>query len=184
MNRVVDKFSYGRAPSARECARVVIIRRRGYWHARARAARGNRDIVIIAEPDGPFWGAIAQAAVLPDDFSMVWERERPAAVWAQATWAVFRLTGSSPDDSGAVRRPRSRLRLHAPIDARRPRAILDDLTVGGRPSFLNVSCPRGARQSSSALPGTVGDSKITGSLTGTLRTGFNMIALIVKYKFK
>jgi hypothetical protein len=32
--------------------------------------------------------------------------------------------------------------------------------------------------------GRVGDSKITGSLAGTLRTGFNMIALIVKYKFK
>jgi hypothetical protein len=32
--------------------------------------------------------------------------------------------------------------------------------------------------------GRVGESKITGSLKGTLRTGFRMIGLILKYRFQ
>ena len=31
--------------------------------------------------------------------------------------------------------------------------------------------------------GRVGESKITGNLKGTLRTGFNMIWLILRYRF-
>jgi hypothetical protein len=62
--------------------------------------------------------------------------------------------------------------------------IQDDLTVGGShflPEMVIAALKRGLRVIEVPVNyrGRVGDSKITGSLRGTLRTGFRMVALIV-----
>ena len=63
--------------------------------------------------------------------------------------------------------------------------ILDDLTVGGShflPEMVILGLKRGLRVIEVPVNyrGRVGESKITGSLKGALRTGFSMIALILK----
>jgi len=63
--------------------------------------------------------------------------------------------------------------------------IQDDLTVGGShflPEMVIVGLKRGIRiiEVPVNYRGRVGESKITGTLTGTLRTGFRMIALIIR----
>jgi hypothetical protein len=63
--------------------------------------------------------------------------------------------------------------------------IQDDLTVGGShflPEMVIVGLKRGIRiiEVPVNYRGRVGESKITGTLKGTLRTGFRMIALIIK----
>ena len=72
------------------------------------------------------------------------------------------------------------------------RAALDqirgDLTVGGShflPEMVILALKR--RLKVIEVPvnyrGRVGESKITGNLKGTLKTGFNMIGIIIKYRF-
>jgi hypothetical protein len=63
--------------------------------------------------------------------------------------------------------------------------IQDEFTVGGShflPEMIIVGLKRGVRiiEVPVNYRGRVGDSKITGTLKGTLRTGFRMIALIIK----
>ena len=62
--------------------------------------------------------------------------------------------------------------------------IQDDLTVGGShflPEMVIAALKRGITVIEVPVNyrGRIGDSKITGSLKGTLRTGVRMIALIV-----
>jgi len=65
--------------------------------------------------------------------------------------------------------------------------ILGDLTVGGShflPEMVIVALKRGVRVIEVPVNyrGRIGDSKITGTLKGTLRTGFQMIALILRLR--
>jgi hypothetical protein len=65
--------------------------------------------------------------------------------------------------------------------------ILDDLTVGGShflPEMVIVALKRGIRVIEVPVNyrGRIGKSKITGTLKGTLRTGFRMIALILRLR--
>ena len=65
--------------------------------------------------------------------------------------------------------------------------LLDDLTVGGShflPEMVILALKRGLRVIEVPVNyrGRVGESKITGTLKGTLRTGFAMIVLILRYR--
>ena len=67
--------------------------------------------------------------------------------------------------------------------------IQDDLTVGGShflPQMVIAGLKRGLRiiEVPVNYRGRVGDSKITGTLEGTLRTGLRMIALIIGSRFR
>ena len=67
--------------------------------------------------------------------------------------------------------------------------IQDRLTVGGShflPEMVILALRHRLRVIEVPVNyrGRVGESKITGNLKGTLRTGFNMIGLILRYRFQ
>jgi hypothetical protein len=127
-----------------------------------------------------------------DDFDMVCgTRTTRELMWEQANmgwglrvgnWIVAKMIqllygGPSLSDCGCTLRLTHRHAIER---------IRDDLTVGGShflPEMVILALKR--RLKVIEIPvnyrGRVGESKITGSLSGTLRTGFNMIALIVRY---
>jgi glycosyltransferase involved in cell wall biosynthesis len=195
---VVDNNSRdGTAEEARSTrARVVEERAQGYGHALRRGLReASGEIVILAEPDGTFVGRdVLKLLAYSDDFDMVCgTRTTRELIWTQANmgwflrignWTVAKLVqflygGPSLSDCGCTLRLTSREAL-----AR----IQDDLHVGGShflPEMVIVGLKR--RLKIIEIPvnyrGRIGESKITGSLKGTLRTGFSMIALILRHRF-
>src|SRR5262249_17116621 len=111
-------------------------------------------------------------------------------IWAQANmgwflrignWAVAKMIqmlygGPSLTDCGCT----FRLTHRAALDR-----IVDDMSVGGShflPEMVILGLKSGLRVIEVPVNyrGRVGESKITGSLKGILRTGFNMIGVILK----
>ena len=194
---VVDNNSRdGTAGEARAAAaRVVCEPRQGYGHALRRGLRdASGDIIIMAEPDGTFLGRdVLKLLAYADDFDMVCgTRTTRELVWDQANmgwflrignWAVAKLIqflygGPSLSDCGCTMRLVHRTALEK---------IRGDLTVGGS-HFLPEMVILGLRRKLKIIEvpvnyrGRVGESKITGSLKGTLATGFRMIGLILRYR--
>jgi glycosyltransferase involved in cell wall biosynthesis len=196
---VVDNNSRDRtADEARQTpARVVAETAQGYGHALRRGLReATGDIIVLAEPDGTFLGRdVLKLLAYADDFEMVCgTRTTRELVWEQANmgwflrvgnWSVAKLIqllydGPSLSDCGCTLRL-----IHRPALAK----IQDDFTVGGShflPEMLILALKRGI--SVIEVPvnyrGRVGRSKITGSLRGTLRTGFRMIGTAVFRLFR
>ena len=148
----------------------------------------------MAEPDGTFVGRdVMKLLAYADDFEMVCgTRTTRELIWGQANmgwflrwgnWIVAKLIqllygGPSLTDCGCTLRLTHRTALTR---------ILDDLTVGGShflPEMVIVALKRGVRVIEVPVNyrGRIGDSKITGTLKGTLRTGFRMIALILRLR--
>ncbi len=196
---VVDNNSQdGTADEARKTnARVVRETAQGYGFALRRGLRESTgDLVIMAEPDGTFLGRdILKLLAYADDFDMVCgTRTTRELLWAQANmgwflrignWMVAKLIqflygGPSLSDCGCTLRLTRRTALAA---------IQDHLTVGGS-HFLPEMVILGLKHRLKIIEvpvnyrGRVGESKITGSLNGTLLTGFRMITLILRYKFR
>jgi glycosyltransferase involved in cell wall biosynthesis len=195
---VVDNNSRdGTADEVRRTrARLVQETRQGYGYALQRGLQeATGDIVIMAEPDGTFIGRdILKLLAYADDFDMVCgTRTTRELVWDQANmgwflrvgnWAVAKMLqflhgGPSLSDCGCT----LRLMHRAALDK-----IREDLSVGGShflPEMVILALKR--RLKVIEVPvnyrGRVGESKITGNLKGTLRTGFNMIGLIVRTRF-
>ena len=194
---VVDNNSRDRtADEARLTrARVVQETAQGYGHALRRGLReASSDIVIMAETDGTFIGRdVLKLLAYSDDFDMVCgTRTTRELVWAQANmgwflrignWVVakmlqFLFGGPSLSDCGCT------LRLtHKSALAR----IQDHLTVGGShflPEMVILGLKHGLRiiEVPVNYRSRIGESKITGSIGGTLRTGVRMIALILRYR--
>jgi glycosyltransferase involved in cell wall biosynthesis len=196
---VVDNNSRDRTAdeASRTRARIVREARQGYGHALRRGMEeATGDIVILAEPDGTFMGRdVLKLLAYADDFDMVCgTRTTRELVWEQANmgwflrignWTVAKLLqvlhdGPSLSDCGCT----LRLTHRAALERIRPH-----LTVGGShflPEMVMVALKH--RLKVIEIPvnyrGRVGESKITGSLKGTLRTGFRMIGLILKYRFQ
>ncbi len=192
---VVDNNSRDRThdEAARSGARVVRETAQGYGHALRRGLReATGDIVIMAEPDGTFLGRdMLKLLVYSEDFDMVCgTRTTRELIWEQANmgwflrignWTVAKMIqllydGPSLTDCGCTLRLTHRAALLR---------ILDDLTVGGShflPEMVILGLRRGLRIVEVPINyrGRIGESKITGNLRGTLRTGFNMIALVLK----
>jgi glycosyltransferase involved in cell wall biosynthesis len=160
--------------------------------ARLVAEEASGDLIILAEPDATFIGRdVVKLLAYSEDFDMVCgTRTTRELIWAQANmgWflrignlAVAKLIqvlydGPSLTDCGCTLRLIHRAALMR---------ILDDLTVGGShflPEMVILALKRGLRiiEVPVNYRRRVGGSKITGTLRGTLRTGFHMITLILK----
>jgi glycosyltransferase involved in cell wall biosynthesis len=196
---VVDNNSRdGTAREARQTrARVVSETAQGYGHALRRGLReATGDLVIMAEPDGTFVGRdVLKLLAYADDFDMVCgTRTTRELIWEQANMGWFLRVGNwsvakiiqvlydapSLSDCGCTLRLTHRAALQR---------IQDDLTVGGShflPQMIIAGLKRGLKiiEVPVNYRGRVGDSKITGTLKGTLRTGFRMIALIFGSRFE
>jgi glycosyltransferase involved in cell wall biosynthesis len=195
---VVDNNSRDRTAeeAAQTPARVVRETAQGYGHALRRGLReATGDLVILAEPDGTFVGRdVTKLLAYADDFDMVCgTRTTRELLWEQANmgwflrvgnWAVAKLIqflydGPSLSDCGCT------LRL---IHRTAVERIAGDLSVGGShflPEMVIVGLKRGLRVIEIPVNyrGRVGESKITGTLQGTLRTGLAMISLILTRRF-
>jgi len=195
---VVDNNSRDRTAeeAGRTRARVVREAAQGYGHALRRGLReATGDLVILAEPDGTFVGRdVTKLLSYADDFDMVCgTRTTRELLWEQANmgwflrvgnWAVAKLIqllydGPSLSDCGCT------LRL---VHRAAVQRIGGDLTVGGShflPEMVIVALKRGLRVIEIPVNyrGRVGQSKITGTLVGTLRTGVSMVALILTRRF-
>ena len=177
-------------------ARVVTETRQGYGYALRRGLReATGDLIILAEPDGTFVGRdVLKLLAYSDDFDMVCgTRTTRELIWEQANmgwflrvgnWAVAKLIqvlydGPSLSDCGCT------LRLvHRSALAR----FADDLTVGGShflPEMVILGLKRGLRiiEVPVNYRDRIGESKITGTFKGALRTGVNMIVLALKCRF-
>jgi glycosyltransferase involved in cell wall biosynthesis len=196
---VVDNNSRDRtADEARQTrARLVTEAAQGYGHALRRGLReATGDLIIMAEPDGTFIGRdVVKLLAYAEDFDMVCgTRTTRELIWEQANmgwflrvgnWTVakmiqFLYDGPSLSDCGCTLRLTRREAL-----AR----IEPHLTVGGShflPQMVIAGLKHGLRVIEIPVNyrGRVGHSKITGTLRGTLRTGFRMIALIVGSRFR
>ena len=181
------------AEAAAAGARVVRETRQGYGFALQRGlAEAAGDLIIMAEPDGTFVGRdILKLLAYSEDFDMVCgTRTTRELIWQQANmgwflrvgnWAVakmiqFLYDAPSLTDCGCT----LRLTHRAALDRFR-----DALTVGGShflPEMVILALKRGLRiiEVPVNYRGRIGESKITGTLKGTLRTGTNMIVLAVK----
>jgi glycosyltransferase involved in cell wall biosynthesis len=192
---VVDNNSRDRTAqeAAGTAARVVSEPAQGYGHALRRGLReASGDLVILAEPDGTFVGRdVLKLLAYSDDFDMVCgTRTTRELIWAQANmgwflrvgnWAVAKLVqflydGPSLTDCGCTLRLIHRAALEQ---------IRDRFTVGGShflPEMVILALKHGLRVIEVPVNyrGRVGQSKITGTLTGTLRTGVRMIGLVLR----
>jgi glycosyltransferase involved in cell wall biosynthesis len=176
-------------------ARVVQETAQGYGHALRRGLReASGDIIIMAEPDGTFIGRdVLKLLAYSDDFDMVCgTRTTRELVWARANmgwflrignWVVAKMLqllfgGPSLSDCGCT------LRLtHKSALAR----IQDQMTVGGShflPEMVILGLKHGLKiiEVPVNYRSRIGESKITGSTGGTLRTGLKMIGLILRYR--
>jgi glycosyltransferase involved in cell wall biosynthesis len=196
---VVDNNSKDRtaAEAGATRARVVLETRQGYGFALRRGlAEARGDIIILAEPDGTFMGRdVLKLLAYADDFDMVCgTRTTRELIWEQANmgWflrlgnvAVAKLLqflhgGPSLSDCGCT------LRLVHRAAAERFRG---ELTVGGS-HFLPEMVILALRKQLKVIEipvnyrGRVGESKITGSFSGALRTGLRMVGLILKYRVR
>jgi glycosyltransferase involved in cell wall biosynthesis len=185
------------AEAVRTRARVVSETAQGYGHALRRGLReATSDLIIMAEPDGTFLGRdVAKLLAYAEDFDMVCgTRTTRELIWEQANmgwflrvgnWTVAKMVqvlydGPSLSDCGCTLRLIRREALSR---------IHGDLTVGGShflPQMVIAGLKRGLKivEVPVNYRGRIGDSKITGTLRGTLRTGLRMIALILTSRFR
>jgi glycosyltransferase involved in cell wall biosynthesis len=195
---VVDNNSRDRTLEEAQLTRARVVREpaQGYGHALRRGIReATGDLVVLAEPDGTFVGRdVLKLLAYSQDFDMVCgTRTTKELIWAQANmgwflrlgnWTVakmiqFLYNGPSLSDCGCTLRLMHRSALER---------IQDDLHVGGS-HFLPEMVIAGLKRKLKIIEipvnylGRVGESKITGNLRGTLRTGFRMIALILQHRF-
>ncbi|MEQ1898704.1 MAG: glycosyltransferase family 2 protein [Vicinamibacterales bacterium] len=182
--------------AGRTRARVVKETAQGYGHALRRGLReASGDLIILAEPDGTFVGRdVLKLLAYANDFDMVCgTRTTRELIWEQANMGWFLRVGNlvvakilqvlhdgpSLTDCGCT------LRLtHRAAVGR----IVEDLTVGGShflPEMVILALKRGLRVIEIPVNyrGRIGESKITGTLKGTLRTGTRMILLILRLRF-
>jgi glycosyltransferase involved in cell wall biosynthesis len=177
-------------------ARVVCETQQGYGHALRRGLReATGDLVIMAEPDGTFMGRdVLKLLAYSEDFDMVCgTRTTRELIWAQANmgwflrvgnWLVAKLiqmlySGPSLSDCGCTLRLTHRVALTR---------FIDDLAVGGShflPEMVILGLKRGLRiiEVPVNYRDRIGESKITGSFKGTVRTGVNMIILALRCRF-
>ena len=194
---VVDNNSKDRTADEARLTRATLVHegRQGYGYALRRGLRdATGDLIIMAEPDGTFMARdVLKLLAYSEDFEMVCgTRTTRELIWDQANMGWFLRLGNlvvakilqmlyggpSLSDCGCT------LRLtHREALAR----IQDDMTVGGShflPEMVILGLKKGIRVIEVPVNyrGRVGESKITGTLGGTLGTGFRMIGIILKHR--
>jgi glycosyltransferase involved in cell wall biosynthesis len=194
---VVDNNSRdGTAQEARRTkAHLVQETRQGYGYALRRGLRdATGDLIIMSEPDGTFMARdVLKLLAYSDDFEMVCgTRTTRELIWAHANMGWFLRVGNlvvakmiqvlyggpSLSDCGCTMRLTHREALAK---------IQDEMTVGAS-HFLPEMVILGLKKKLRVIEvpvnyrGRVGKSKITGTLRGTLRTGFRMLGIILKHR--
>ena len=181
--------------AARAGARVIMETKQGYGAALQRGLReANGDFIILAEPDGTFIGKdVVKLLAYAEDFDMVCgTRTTRELIWAEANMGWFLrmgnivvakmveylFNGPSLSDCGCT------LRL---INRQALQGIVDKLTVTAShflPEMVILALRNGLRVIEIPVNyrGRIGESKITGNLKGAIRTGVNMIRLILRYR--
>ena len=181
--------------AARAGARVVTETKQGYGAALQRGLReAAGDFIILAEPDGTFVGNdVVKLLAYAEDFDMVCgTRTTRELIWAEANMGWFLrwgnvavakmveylFNGPSLSDCGCT------LRL---INRQALQRIQDKLTVTAShflPEMVILALRNGLRVVEIPVNyrGRIGESKITGNLKGAIRTGVNMIRLILRYR--
>ncbi|MGA2602918.1 MAG: glycosyltransferase family 2 protein [Verrucomicrobiia bacterium] len=176
-------------------ARVATETRQGYGAALQRGLReATGEFIILAEPDGTFVGTdVIKLLAYASDFDMVCgTRTTRELIWAEANMGWFLrmgnivvakmveylFNGPSLSDCGCT------LRL---INRQALQRILDKLTVTAShflPEMVILALQNGLRVIEIPVNyrGRIGESKITGNLKGAIRTGANMIRLILRYR--
>jgi glycosyltransferase involved in cell wall biosynthesis len=195
---VVDNNSRDRTAelAAEAGARVVTEARQGYGYALQRGlAEARTDLVILSEPDGTFSATdVHKLLAYSGDVDLVlgtrttreliWEAANMGWFLKWGNWLVAKLLEllydtPSLSDVGCTMRLVRRDALER---------FREQLTVGSG-HFLPemVVLARLAGVTMLEVPvnyrARSGESKITGSLEGTLRTGINMVLLILRYRF-
>jgi len=194
---VIDNNSHdGTADHAQRAgARVVHEARQGYGNALRRGlAEAQGEYVVLAEPDGTFMGKdVLKLLAYADDFDLVLgTRTTRELIWHGANmgwqlrwgnWLVAKLLqvlfgGPSLSDCGCT------LRLIRRAAASR---LLPAFTVGGSHFLPEMVCLALLSQLRIVeVPvnyrNRVGESKITGSMSTTVRVGAHMIGVILRYR--
>ena len=196
---VVDNNSRDRTAELASAAgaRVVEETRQGYGYALQRGlAEASGDLIILAEPDGTFSaGDVHKLLAYAGDAELVLgTRTTRELIWEEANmgwflrwgnWIVAKLlellydTPSLSDVGCTLRLVRrdalERFRSQLTVGSSH---FLPEMVVLARlngVSMLEVPVNYRARK---------GESKITGSLSGTLKTGTNMVRLILRYRLR
>jgi glycosyltransferase involved in cell wall biosynthesis len=176
-------------------ARVVTETTQGYGAALQRGLRdATGDYIILAEPDGTFIGKdVVKLLAYAEDFDMVCgTRTARELIWAEANmgWLLrwgnvavakmleFLFNGPCLTDCGCTLRLVRREALQRFVDrltVTKSHFLPEMIIQGLRAGLKVIEVPVNYR-------GRVGESKITGTLKGTLKTGTNMIRLIVRYR--
>jgi glycosyltransferase involved in cell wall biosynthesis len=176
-------------------ARVVREPRQGYGNALRRGlSEAQGEYVVLAEPDGTFMGKdVLKLLAYADDFDLVLgTRTTRELIWHGANmgwqlrwgnWIVAKLLqvlfgGPSLSDCGCT----LRLIRRSAADRMLPR-----FTVGGShflPEMVCLALLSGLRLVEVPVNyrTRVGESKITGSLSTTVRVAAHMVALIARYR--
>jgi glycosyltransferase involved in cell wall biosynthesis len=178
-------------------ARVVTETTPGYGAALRRGlSEATSDYIILAEPDGTFVGRdIIKLLAYSDDFDMVCgTRTTKELIWAEANMGWFLrfgniivakmlevlFVGPSLSDCGCT------LRL---IRRESLKNIITKMTVNRShflPEMMILALINDLRVIEIPVNyrGRVGQSKITGNLSGAISTGLRMIMIIISYRFK
>lgn len=191
---VIDNNSQDNTASiaAAAGAQVITETKQGYGNALKRGLQeAQGDLIVLAEPDGTFASNdIVKLLSYSDEFQMVCgTRTNRELIYEEANMGQFLRIGnllvakmmevlygtSSLSDCGCTYRL---IRKEAAA------IILNDLYVGKShflPNMVIAARLRGISMIEIPINyrGRVGESKITGTLKGTLKTGFSMIWLIL-----
>jgi glycosyltransferase involved in cell wall biosynthesis len=175
-------------------AQVFIETKQGYGNALQRGlGEIDADIIVLCEPDGTFAARdIVKLLAYSDDFEMVCgTRTNPGMIWDEANMTWYLRLGNyfvakvleilyktrSLSDCGCT------FRLVHRDAARR---IQPDLFVGAShflPNMIIAAKMNGVEfiEIPVTYKGRTGESKITGSWPGMMKTGFSMVWLILTY---
>jgi glycosyltransferase involved in cell wall biosynthesis len=178
-------------------ARVVLETRQGYGSALQRGLReATGDLIILAEPDGTFVGRdVIKLLAYADDFDMVCgTRTTRELIWEQANMGWFLRIGNimvakmlqilfnapSLSDCGCtlrlVRRDAA-CQLCGRLTVISSHFLPEMVILALKLRLRLIEIPVNYR-------GRIGESKITGNLKGAIRTGTNMIRLILRYRLE
>jgi glycosyltransferase involved in cell wall biosynthesis len=195
---VINNNSSDRTVEEARKTKAIVINEplQGYGAALTRGLReATGDYIILAEPDGTFVGRdVLKLLAYSEDFDMICgTRTTRELVWAEANMGWFLRIGNlvvakllevlyntcSLSDCGCTLRLVSReaLEKFLPLLSVKGSHFLPEMVILARRKELRIiEIPVNYR-------GRIGTSKITGSLRGTLKTGLNMIWLILHYWF-
>ena len=194
---VVDNNSTDATASEAGATRARVVREtiQGYGAALRRGLmEAGGDLVILAEPDATFMGKdVLKLLAYADDFDLVCgTRTTRELIWAEANMGWFLRVGNvivakmlqvlfntcSLSDCGCTLRLVKReglIRFRHKLTVHGSHFLPEMVILAHQHGLTIIEIPVNYR-------GRMGTSKITGTLKGTLKTGTNMIRLILGYR--